>query len=209
MGGMHSGLWGEMHPEFMDALLPLASLPSQISGRNRGWRRVIIDAIRGDPAWENGDYRKQPSSVCSLPRCSSSCPATPSSDRTRRRRARSRIKPSTSPWRGGRATGLLLLGRLGLAAIGVEIALAVTEQGRAQRACGGGGGKAVHQGEPELGGRVPDSEPDRRVDLSLSCAGCNVAASPPSPEVGAGCGCSARPDLRGGLPTRVVPAATA
>jgi homoserine O-acetyltransferase len=49
MGGMHTWLWGELHPEFMDALLPLASLPTQISGRNRLWRRMVSDAIRGDP----------------------------------------------------------------------------------------------------------------------------------------------------------------
>jgi homoserine O-acetyltransferase len=63
MGGMHSWLWGEFHPDFMDALLPLASLPTQISGRNRAWRRVIIDAIRKDPAWKGGDYEKQPPSL--------------------------------------------------------------------------------------------------------------------------------------------------
>jgi homoserine O-acetyltransferase len=63
MGGMHTWLWGSIHPEFMDALLPLASLPSQISGRNRAWRRLISDAIRGDPAWEDGNYRKQPPSL--------------------------------------------------------------------------------------------------------------------------------------------------
>ena len=40
MGGMHTWLWGEIHPEFMDALMPLASLPTQISGRNRAWRRL-------------------------------------------------------------------------------------------------------------------------------------------------------------------------
>jgi len=56
MGGMHTWLWGEQHPDFMDALLPLASLPTQISGRNRAWRRVIIDAIRNDPAWSGGEY---------------------------------------------------------------------------------------------------------------------------------------------------------
>ena len=60
MGGMHTWLWGESHPDFMDALLPLASLPSQISGRNRVWRRMIIDAIRTDPEWQNGDYHVQP-----------------------------------------------------------------------------------------------------------------------------------------------------
>jgi len=56
MGGMHIWLWGELHPDFMDALMPLASLPTQISGRNRAWRRTIIDAIRNDPAWNGGEY---------------------------------------------------------------------------------------------------------------------------------------------------------
>ena len=63
MGGMHAWLCGEMHPAFMDALLPLASLPTQISGRNRAWRRTIIDAIRHDPAWQAGDYKTQPPSL--------------------------------------------------------------------------------------------------------------------------------------------------
>jgi homoserine O-acetyltransferase/O-succinyltransferase len=56
MGGMHTWLWGELHPDFMDALMPLASLPTQISGRNRAWRRIVIDAIRNDPAWNGGEY---------------------------------------------------------------------------------------------------------------------------------------------------------
>jgi homoserine O-acetyltransferase len=63
MGGMHTWLWGETHPEFMDALMPLASLPTQISGRNRAWRRIIIDAIRNDPAWNGGEYKTQPPSL--------------------------------------------------------------------------------------------------------------------------------------------------
>src|SRR5438132_7628281 len=63
MGGMHAWLWGEAHPGFMDALMPLASLPTQISGRNRGWRRMIIDAIRNDPAWNGGEYKTQPPSL--------------------------------------------------------------------------------------------------------------------------------------------------
>jgi len=63
MGGMHTWLWGETHPDFMDALLPLASLPTQISGRNRAWRRVIIDAIRNDPGWSSGEYKAQPPSL--------------------------------------------------------------------------------------------------------------------------------------------------
>jgi homoserine O-acetyltransferase/O-succinyltransferase len=63
MGGMHTWLWGELHPTFMDALMPLASLPTQISGRNRVWRRMIIDAIRNDPEWKNGNYDTQPQSL--------------------------------------------------------------------------------------------------------------------------------------------------
>jgi homoserine O-acetyltransferase len=63
MGGMHSWLWGEMYPDFMDALVPLASLPSQITGRNRIWRRMIIDAICNDPDWMSGNYEKQPPSL--------------------------------------------------------------------------------------------------------------------------------------------------
>ncbi len=63
MGGMHTWLWGEVHPDFMDALMPLASLPTQISGRNRAWRRMVIDAIRNDPAWSDGDYKTQPPSL--------------------------------------------------------------------------------------------------------------------------------------------------
>jgi homoserine O-acetyltransferase len=60
MGGMHTWLWGQEHPDFMDALLPLASLPAQISGRNRMWRKMISEAIRTDPGWNNGDYKAQP-----------------------------------------------------------------------------------------------------------------------------------------------------
>jgi homoserine O-acetyltransferase len=63
MGGMHTWMWGEEHPEFMDALMPLASLPTQISGRNRVWRRLIMDAIRNDPAWQGGDYQSEPPSL--------------------------------------------------------------------------------------------------------------------------------------------------
>jgi homoserine O-acetyltransferase len=60
MGGMHTWLWGERKPDFMDALMPLASLPTQISGRNRVWRRIVIDAIRTDPEWHGGDYSAEP-----------------------------------------------------------------------------------------------------------------------------------------------------
>ena len=63
MGGMHTWLWGELYPQSMDALMPLASLPGPISGRNRVWRRVIIDAIRNDPQWQQGNYKEQPPSL--------------------------------------------------------------------------------------------------------------------------------------------------
>jgi homoserine O-acetyltransferase len=60
MGCMHSFLWGETWPDFMDALMPLACLPVEIAGRNRLWRAMIVDAIRNDPAWQGGDYRTEP-----------------------------------------------------------------------------------------------------------------------------------------------------
>jgi homoserine O-acetyltransferase len=63
MGGMHTWVWGEQHPDFMDALMPLASLPTQIAGRNRVWRKTVIDAIRNDPDWHGGDYKTQPPSL--------------------------------------------------------------------------------------------------------------------------------------------------
>lgn len=60
MGGMHSWVWGYTYPDFMDALMPLASMPVEIAGRNRMMRKMIIDAIRHDPAWNNGEYTEQP-----------------------------------------------------------------------------------------------------------------------------------------------------
>jgi len=63
MGGMHSWLWGETYPDFMDGLVPLASLPTQISGRNRIWRRIVMDSIRNDPAWLGGNYETPPPGV--------------------------------------------------------------------------------------------------------------------------------------------------
>ena len=60
MGAMHSWVFGEMYPDFMDALMPLASAPVEIAGRNRMLRRMVIDSIRDDPEWNNGDYKKPP-----------------------------------------------------------------------------------------------------------------------------------------------------
>ena len=60
MGGMHTWVWAETYPRFMDALMPLASAPVEIAGRNRMWRKMMIDDIRNDPAWDNGNYRTEP-----------------------------------------------------------------------------------------------------------------------------------------------------
>ena len=60
MGCMHSFVWGETYPDFMDALMPLACLPAQIAGRNRVWRKMLMDAIRNDPAWNGGEYKEEP-----------------------------------------------------------------------------------------------------------------------------------------------------
>jgi homoserine O-acetyltransferase len=60
MGGMQTWVWGETYTDFMDALMPLASLPVEIAGRNRVMRRMIMGAIRSDPAWAGGEYKEQP-----------------------------------------------------------------------------------------------------------------------------------------------------
>jgi homoserine O-acetyltransferase len=56
MGCMHAWVWGYTYPEFMDALMPLACNPVEIAGRNRMMRKMILDSIRHDPEWKNGDY---------------------------------------------------------------------------------------------------------------------------------------------------------
>jgi len=60
MGAMHCWVWGEMYPDFVDGLVPLASAPTQIAGRNRVMRTMIMQSITSDPAWKNGDYTEQP-----------------------------------------------------------------------------------------------------------------------------------------------------
>jgi homoserine O-acetyltransferase len=60
MGAMHCWVWGEMYPDFVDGLVPLASAPTQIAGRNRVMRKMIMDSITHDPAWKGGDYTEQP-----------------------------------------------------------------------------------------------------------------------------------------------------
>src|SRR5271155_2948180 len=60
MGCMHSFVWGETYPDFMDALMPMACLPVQLAGRNRVWRKMLMDGIRNDPDWQGGDYTAEP-----------------------------------------------------------------------------------------------------------------------------------------------------
>ena len=60
MGGMQSWMWAEQYPDFMSGVVPLASAPTQIAGRNRMMRRLISQSIRTDPEWRGGDYTAQP-----------------------------------------------------------------------------------------------------------------------------------------------------
>ena len=60
MGCMHGFVWGEAHPAFADALMTNACLPVPLAGRNRYWRKLLMDSITGDPAWMGGEYKEQP-----------------------------------------------------------------------------------------------------------------------------------------------------
>jgi homoserine O-acetyltransferase len=60
MGCMHGLVWGQAHPNFARALMPMGCLPIEIAGLNRMWRQLAIDGIKADPAWGNGDYAAQP-----------------------------------------------------------------------------------------------------------------------------------------------------
>jgi homoserine O-acetyltransferase len=63
MGGMHTWLWGTRHPGFADALVPMACQPSAMSGRNWILRRMLVESIRRDPAYRDGQYTTQPPSL--------------------------------------------------------------------------------------------------------------------------------------------------
>ena len=63
MGGMQTWMWGYRYPDFMDGLVPLASVPTQIAGRNRMMRQVMADAIRQDPGFNGGHYAAQPAGL--------------------------------------------------------------------------------------------------------------------------------------------------
>ncbi|MGE0042813.1 MAG: alpha/beta fold hydrolase [Vicinamibacterales bacterium] len=60
MGAMHAWMWGYMYPGFADGLVPLASNPVEIAGRNRVWRKALVDAIVTDPSWKDGNYTSPP-----------------------------------------------------------------------------------------------------------------------------------------------------
>ena len=60
MGGMLTWTWLTEYPDFMDGGVPIASLPGPMAGRNWMMRRMVIDAVRDDPAWNNGNYEEQP-----------------------------------------------------------------------------------------------------------------------------------------------------
>ncbi len=63
MGGMQAWIWGGTHPGFMDALVPMASQPTDMASRNWMMRRLITDSIRNDPEWKDGNYTVQPKSA--------------------------------------------------------------------------------------------------------------------------------------------------
>ena len=65
MGAMHTWMWGYLFPEFADGLVPLASNPVEIAGRNRVWRKALVDAIVTDPEWNGGNYTTQPRGIAS------------------------------------------------------------------------------------------------------------------------------------------------
>jgi homoserine O-acetyltransferase len=60
MGGMQTWIWAQKYPDSMDVAVPMASLPTEMSGRNWMMRRLLIESIRNDPEWMNGQYTKQP-----------------------------------------------------------------------------------------------------------------------------------------------------
>jgi homoserine O-acetyltransferase len=60
MGGMYVCMMGESYPDFADALMPIASLPVQVAGHNRLWRKFVIEIVRSDPSWYEGNYVAQP-----------------------------------------------------------------------------------------------------------------------------------------------------
>ncbi len=98
MGGMHTWLWGVKYPDVMDILVPMAAQPTEMSGRNWMTRRMMIELIRSDPEWNDGNYTTQPRSLQASPMRSSASPPTAarcgfrSARRTGKRRTRRSMK---------------------------------------------------------------------------------------------------------------------
>ena len=63
MGGMQAWIWAQKYPAMMDVAVPMASLPTRMSGRNWMMRRLLVESIRSDPEWMEGNYTKQPRSL--------------------------------------------------------------------------------------------------------------------------------------------------
>ena len=74
IGGMQTWIWGEKYPDFMDALVPMASQPTEMSSRNWMMRRLVIDSIKNDPEWNKGNYTKQPTCTSGIPRATTTRP---------------------------------------------------------------------------------------------------------------------------------------
>jgi len=66
MGCMHTFVWGETYPDYMDAMMPLACQAVAVAGRNRIWRKMVIDGIRNDPEWKNGEYATEPRAAAEI-----------------------------------------------------------------------------------------------------------------------------------------------
>ncbi len=63
MGGMQTWMWGSAYPQFMDALVPMASQPTEMASRNWIMRRLLVESVRSDPEWKGGDYTTEPKSL--------------------------------------------------------------------------------------------------------------------------------------------------
>ncbi len=103
-GGMHTWLWGELHPDFMDALMPMVSQPVEIAGRNRMWRKTAMDLIRNDPGWNNGEYQTPPPSMVTVARLFAIAVGGPLDLQTRaptREAADSLLDQVSAVWAGG------------------------------------------------------------------------------------------------------------
>ncbi|MGL9736086.1 MAG: hypothetical protein ACR5LF_12270 [Symbiopectobacterium sp.] len=89
---MHTWLWGQKSPGMMDTLVPMASQPNALSGRNWILRRMLIESIKRDPAWKNGDYQTKPPA---LPTANIMCSVSPQ----RAAPSLTRVKNQRVSWR--------------------------------------------------------------------------------------------------------------